>query len=436
MHPHNLNPTRERLPMQRMSPPHVTLLYHYFYPDDVVSARLFSDLAIELSKRGYRVTAMPSVRSCHAETQVFARAEKWPGGLIRRVWRPAWKQATNKGRLGNAFFVLAGWTWRALWSRRYRRETVIIGTDPILSVLVAIPWRLFRPKARIVHWCHDLYPHAAVSDGLLEADSRIAWILNRMLAIAYQRCDVIADLGPCMRQLLVAAERGQAAKLDGTSIEMTPGGSENRFITVTPWSLVEPDEVVPADDRVRDELFGASELGLLYSGNLGRAHDFEPFLQLARAMRTDSATFCFGGRGSRMAELQAAVGSTDSNIRFAGFAAEADLDARLAAADIHLVSLRKEWTGTVVPSKFFGALASGRPVLFAGSMHAAIAKWIQEYKVGWLLASDNVSEVADSLRSLARSPEARGRLRVHCHQVYQEIFSKNRQVARLCGGWD
>lgn len=418
-----------------MSQPHIFLLYHFFYPDDVVSARLFADLAMELASRGYAVTAMPSIRSCHRDSQAFRQSESWNGCLIRRVWRPDWKQSTTKGRVGNAFFVLLGWTWRALWAQRHQQETVIIGTDPILSVLVAIPWRLFRPNARIVHWCHDVYPHAAVSDGLLRADSRIARTLNRMLAVAYRRCDVIVDLGPCMRQLLVAAEQGCGVQFDSTSvgkpISSTGDRPQNRFITVTPWSLVEPERVVPADAKVREKLFGDCGLGLLYSGNLGRAHDFEPFLQLARSMRGDSAAFCFGGRGPRMDELKSAVSTEDLNIRFAGFAAEADLNARLAAADVHLVSLRKEWTGTVVPSKFFGALASGRPVLFAGSADAAIAKWIQEYQVGWLLTSENASEVAARLRTLSQSSEARAQLNAHCHRIYQEVFCKGRQVSKL-----
>ena len=55
----------------------------------------------------------------------------------------------------------------------------------------------------------------------------------------------------------------------------------------------------------------------------------------------------------------------DRNIGFAGFADESRVAARLAAVDVHLVTLRQSCTGAVIPSKFFGALAAGRPVLFA-----------------------------------------------------------------------
>ena len=71
---------------------------------------------------------------------------------------------------------------------------------------------------------------------------------------------------------------------------------------------------------------------------------------------------------------------------------QSDLEVRLSAADIHVVTLRDEWTGTVVPSKFFGALAVGRPVLFAGSPKSAVARWIVKHRVGWVLTESSMPE--------------------------------------------
>src|SRR5262249_20400445 len=149
-----------------------------------------------------------------------------------------------------------------------------------------------------------------------------------------------------------------------------------RQATFVPWALSEPAEVIAPDPATRRDLFGETAIGLLYSGNFGRAHSYEEFLELARSLRGEPIHFCFGVRGNQAAELRAAVGPEDGNIHFADFAPEAVLARRLGAADIHLVSLRPSWTGAVVPSKFFGSLAAGRPVLFAGSRDAAVARWI------------------------------------------------------------
>jgi len=295
-----------------------------------------------------------------------------------------------------------------------RPNVLIVGTDPILSVLVAICWRLTRPDVKIAHWAFDLYPEAPVADGMLRADSWLVRMLRSALRIAYGCCDLIADLGSCMRRLL-----GQ----------YRPRGAK---VTLVPWALSEPDRPVPPDRRVRAELFGPAKLGLLYSGNFGRAHSYEEFLDLARALRGSDAALCFGVRGNRADELHGAVRTDDSNISFAGFAPEEELELRLAAADIHLVSLRPEWTGVVVPSKFFGSLAAGRPVVFAGSEESAIAGWIREFQVGWVLTRTNVSEVADDLRALCDAPERLATLQLRCHSVYHEHFSWN----AVMNGWD
>src|SRR5438876_10888764 len=123
---------------------------------------------------------------------------------------------------------------------------------------------------------------------------------------------------------------------------------------------------------------------------MGRPHGHRAFLALARACRArsgDDVAFCFSSRGNRQDELRAAVTPTDTNVSFVPFAEEAGLEARLAAADLHLVSLQPEWAGIVVPSKFFGSLAVGRPVLYAGPGDSEIARWVGESDVGVTLGS-------------------------------------------------
>ncbi|HYO23992.1 MAG TPA: glycosyltransferase family 4 protein [Lacipirellulaceae bacterium] len=300
----------------------------------------------------------------------------------------------------------------AAFSSRRRREAVIIGTDPVFAVLAAAPWRLFHPRAQVIHWCFDVYPDAIVAEGAASPDSLLVRMLQRLVAAAYRRCDAIAGLGPCMARRLAAS------------------APEVPSLTITPWALIEPDVPPSPDVETRKALFGDAALGLLYSGSFGRAHSHPEFMDLARRLRHDDIAFCFAGRGHRMDELRAAVEPADTNILFAGFAPEEELERRLAACDLHLVSLRQEWTGTVVPSKFFGALAAGRGVIFAGSAESSIAHWIREFQVGWVLLPETGEEVASELRELVRRPERIRALRAHCHAVYQERFSRERMLEK------
>jgi glycosyltransferase involved in cell wall biosynthesis len=395
--------------------PRLAALYHYFHPDDVVSARHFSDFCQELVARGWQVEALPCTAGCRDEKKVYRRVEKWNGVSIRRVWRPRFRQASTWGRMLNAAWMIIAWSIAIVKRRNGTRpDVLIIGTDPVLSILVSLSVKRLRPTIRLVHWCYDLYPEAATAEGILGERSFLVRLLKRLLRKAYRDCDLVVDLGSCMRTRLEAYEH------------------DSRKVTLVPWALSEPKDVLCPDRAVREQLFGNAALGLLYSGNFGRAHSYEEFLELARLLRDENIRFCFGVRGNRASELQVAVRDADRNVRLAGFARESELANRLAAADIHLVSLRPDWTGVVVPSKFFGSLAAGRPVIFAGSREAAIARWIEASGVGWVLDRSSLEMVARDLRHLAKSREELTLLQRRCHAVYHAHFSRRRIMDR----WD
>jgi glycosyltransferase involved in cell wall biosynthesis len=211
-------------------------------------------------------------------------------------------------------------------------------------------------------------------------------------------------------------------------------GGPGRRVTLVPWALSEPAVPPPPRPEARRERFGDASLGLLYSGSFGRAHASEAILALARRLRGSGISFCFSVRGNRAEDLRRAVLPEDSNVRFVPFCEETELEAHLATADVHVASLRHEWSGVVVPSKFVGSLAAGRPVLFAGPRGSSIARWIGEHDVGWVLDGDgdNAGRVAEALQGLARDPVALAALQRRCHAVYQEQFSRERTLDR----WD
>ena len=396
----------------RRRAPTVLVLYHYFHPDDVVSAVHVAELCEGLAEKGWRVTAMPCNRSRRDDQIVFTPDETWGDVEIKRVWRPPLNQGSSLGRVLNAAWMISRWSLAAL-SRREAPDAIIIGTDPILSVVAARVWKRLRPETRIAHWCFDLYPEAAVADGQLKAGSMLTGLTKALLRPAYDCCDLIADIGGCMRRRL--EEYGGAA----------------RRVTLTPWALAEPLRPLPVDWEERRNIFGDTALALLYSGNFGRAHSYDRILALARLLEPDGAKLAFSVRGSRVGELkQAAAGQ--ANVSFTPFASQEGLEARLSAADIHVVSLRDEWTGTVVPSKFFGALAVGRPLLFAGSPDSAIAEWITKHGVGWVLTPENIESIAEELKEFCGSADALRRKSHHCHRVYQEHFSRR----RVTDQWD
>jgi colanic acid biosynthesis glycosyl transferase WcaI len=395
---------------------HVLLAHHFFHPDDVVSARLFTDLAVGLRERGWEVTALTSDRSWSDPKKRLPGRAELDGVQIERVHRPAWGQARPVERLANSAWLLAAWTRRM--ARMKPTDVVIVGSDPAFAPMAMVAWRRLWPHTAMVHWCYDVYPEVIVADGVGAAVRALAPLARRLMGEGYRRCDAIVDLGPGMRERL--------ASYDTRAVRAT----------IPPWALVEPPGAPnPPDAAVRQELFGEAQLGLLYSGTLGRAHDFRALLELARACRRHSGNrvaLCFSCRGHRLAELTAALRPDDTNVRIAPFCSEDALAARLQAADLHALSLQGEWSGLVVPSKFFGSLAAGRPVVYAGPAASDIGQWVASLGVGYELTGETASRTAEALHVLAESPETLLALQRRAREVYDAEFSRSLGVA----AWD
>jgi colanic acid biosynthesis glycosyl transferase WcaI len=390
------------------SRPRLLVLYHFFHPDQVVSARIFSDFAVEQARRGWDVTALTCNRAHGDATARFPPDEIWNDVHIRRVFRPAWSQKKPLPRLGNSAWLLSAWFLETTKLGAF--DAIVIGSDPSFAASIAIPLRAARPRTPIIHWCLDVFPDAGEAEWT-GATRLLSPPARAIMSAAYRRCDVVVDLGPCMRERL---ERY--------------GGSPRRE-TLTPWALVEPERPADPDPAIRRELFGDAKLGLLYAGSMSRSHDFESLLELARACRAragDEIAMCFACTGTNLPRLEAAVRPDDTNVRFASFAQEdgATLERRFEAADFHLGSLRPDFTGIVVPSKFFASLAAARPFIFAGRSDAAIARWIREHDVGFELPPGQADAVAARLVALGDDAAAITAMRANALATYRSYFSK------------
>ena len=96
------------------SRPRVTVLYHYFHPDDVVSARHYEGFCRGLAARNWDVEALPCNRGCRDEAKIYSSRESWEGIDIHRIWRPRLNQASKLGRILNAVWMIAAWQIYAL----------------------------------------------------------------------------------------------------------------------------------------------------------------------------------------------------------------------------------------------------------------------------------------------------------------------------------
>ena len=418
----NLADEPEKQPHLKASTKKLWLFYHFLYPDPVVSAVHMHQLCLGLTTRGWAVTEIAGNRGCRDEDTAYPHYSKIDGISIRRIWRPRLRQSSTPGRLLNAAWMIGAWSLLAF--RHDLPDAVIVGTDPILSVTAAIFWKFVNPEIPILHWCFDLYPEAAFADGVLSPNGRLARSLTFLLKRAYAACDAIVDIGPCMRKRL--------APYVPPFLDVADSPSQ---ATIVPWALLEPSGVLPSSIDERKAIAGARRLVLLYSGSFGRAHTSTSILDLARSLHGEDAAIVFSVQGNCEPQLRANIaelppGST-CDVLQVPFAAPGNVLDRLTAPDIHLVSLADHWTGLVVPSKCFGALAVGRPLLFSGSRQSSIALWIEEYQLGWVLDGSNADAVARDLLDYIDKPSRVRDMQQRCFDTYQQHFSRHSGIDHM-----
>src|SRR5262249_21214254 len=144
-----------------------------------------------------------------------------------------------------------------------------------------------------------------------------------------------------------------------------------------------------------------------YSGNLGRAHEFETLLGAARLLQQDpDIAFLITGGGAKAARLQQEVQAEGLvNLVFQDYQPPELLADSLAAADVHFVSLLPAMEGLIVPSKIYGILAAGRPAIFVGDPDGDVARLIREHQCGLVVRVGQSAQLAGELRALHDDPE-------------------------------
>jgi len=107
-----------------------------------------------------------------------------------------------------------------------------------------------------------------------------------------------------------------------------------------------------------------------------------------------SIVFLFVGGGARLPALKDAVTRHGlTNFQFKSYQNRSRLAETMSVPDLHVISLRPELEGLVIPSKFYAILAAGRPMVFIGDPKGELAQIIAKLGCGWSVTTSDSKEV-------------------------------------------
>jgi glycosyltransferase involved in cell wall biosynthesis len=387
----------------------------FFFPDHSATSQILSDLAFHLAGAARDVHVVTS-RQIYDDPKASLPADETIQGV--HVHRVHSTQFGRSGLLGRSidYFSFYRSVWRCLRGIAQQDDIVIVKTDPPLMSIVAMA-AVRRSRARLVNWLQDIYPELAVELGVPfirgPVASALAAARNRSLRLA----EATVAVGDLMGQKVVAL-----------------GASAARVHVIPNWC---DDEAIKPLAGTRNPLREAWDLQdkfvVGYSGNLGRAHDFATVLASAERLRDDRRiVFLMIGGGRRFDDLARAVNERgfDASFRFVAYQERAMLAYSLGVPDVHWLSLNPSLEGLIVPSKFYGIAAAGKPIIVIGAGDGELARLVRKHDCGVVIAPGDGVALAATVSRLANNPEAVAELGVQARRMLEMNFTRQQAFER------
>ena len=393
--------------------PALIFVNRFFYPDHSATSQLLSDLAFHMARTGRRVQVVASRGLYDDATSILSEREEIAGVTIHRVGHPRFSRRTIIGR---AFDYTALYVRFATTLIRIaeRNDIVIAKTDPpLLSLVIATVARLKR--LRLVNWLQDLYPEVAFGLGM-------KWLRPIMPVL-------IAARNASLRSASINVTIGElmASRIHKLGI------SSSKLATIPNWcddTTIQPHLYYNNSLRTTWGLEGRFVIG--YSGNLGRAHEFKTVIAAAEILRDESdITFLFIGGGYLTSLLKIEVDARHLThmFIFKPYQDRALLPQSLSLPDIHWISLRPEMEGLIVPSKFYGIAAAGRPTIAITSKSGEIVRSIERFGSGLHVCVGDADSLATEVRALRANPARVAEMGSNARLMLNACFQRSYALA-------
>jgi glycosyltransferase involved in cell wall biosynthesis len=268
----------------------------------------------------------------------------------------------------------------------------------------------------LVNWLQDIYPEVAMKLGVPFAGGALGRRLARLRDRSLHAAGANVVVGRRMADKICA--RG----ISPDRIHIIPNWCDDREI----------DAVGAADNPLRREWGLNDRFVIGYSGNLGRAHEFDTVLAAAELLQEEPMIFLFIGGGSKFDELKRQVERRGLNqlFRFLPYQDRALLKYSLSVADVHWVSLKPPVEGLIVPSKFYGIAAAGRPIIAIGAWDGELAHLVRQNDCGFIVAPGDAAALGDVLRRLSTDAEGRAAMGRRARKMLETHFTRRLALTR------
>ena len=362
------------------------LVLNLYYPPDTSATAKMAQSAVDALSISHEVTVLcgrpsydPTERRAWRpyQTEIAGRAR------VIRAGSTDFPRFDMKKRVVNYLSYVALAIPRALF---VRCDAVVAMTDPPFQGIVGAIVAMLKRKPYVYN-IRDMYPDMAVGGSIVEP-GRLARIWEKLHRWALRRATRVIVLGKDMRARILA--KGAEA----SRVQIVRDGTE----------ILPPNTPLPTPDaEVVRAIRGSFSFVLVHAGNLGFYGAWNTLVTAARNLAGEGVGLVFVGDGAQRPQIEAAAAGS-GNIRFLDFFPASKIPSILAAADAHIITVKRGLEGVVVPSKMYGILAAGKPIVAVAPKETdAVSLGIQRgFAVG--ADPDRPAEVVSAVRALVSDP--------------------------------
>ncbi len=364
----------------------ILLLNLYYPPDTAATAKLAQTVAEALALK-HDVTVLcgrPSYDPTERRRWRLYQSEQSGRVRLLRVGSTDYPRTQMKKRLFNYLSYVFLAVPCALF---VPCDVVLAMTDPPFEGIVgAFAATLMRKP--FVYYIQDMYPDMALGGSIVEP-GLLARIWERLHRWALRRATRVVAIGEDMRNRVLS--KGA----DPSRVVVVRHGSEAGPAGASPRSL---------DPQVIRAIRGNFRFVLVHAGNLGFYGAWDTLLAGASEVAEDGIGLVFVGDGAQRERLEAAAAKL-SNVRFLPFFPGDKIPSVLAAADAHLITIKRGLEGVVVPSKMYGILAAGKPIVAVAPSECDVVSLGVAKGFSVFADPDDPVSFADVVSKLSRNPE-------------------------------
>lgn len=355
--------------------PRLLVLNQYYWPGVEATAHLLAELCAALAGE-FEVTVVTGMLR---DTPSEPGRSEHDGVEILRVRSTAFDRRRLSLRAVNYVTYLAQSIRVALAARR--PDVVVCMTDPpIIADVALLVARRFGVPLVVVS--QDVFPEIAVELRRLE-NPLLVGFLRRAISFYLGRADRVVAIGDTMRERLESK-----------------GARPERLRVIPNWV-----DTTALEPQLRDNPW-ARQQGLvdrfvvMHSGNVGHAQNLDALVRASTFLRDlEELAIVIIGTGARHAELVELTRLLEADaVRFLPYQPRELLPQSLSSADVHVVGLARGLSGYVVPSRLYGILSVGRPVIVAADRESETAQVVERVGCGVVVPPGRPELLAAAIR--------------------------------------